>query len=84
MSTKDPTSLSFARDVRPMFTETDIEHMQGFGMNLGNKDDVTEHADAIYAAVSDGSMPPDYSGEEPWTQEMCQRFKRWQEQGCPP
>jgi len=84
MSTKDPISLSFARDIRPMFTEIDIEHMQGLGMDLSSKDDVAEHADAIYGAVSGGSMPPDYSGENPWTPEMCARFKTWQEQGCQP
>ena len=67
-----------------MFTDTDIAHMKPAGMDLSNRDDVQKNADAIYRAVSEGSMPPASSGEARWTAEMCQRFKDWQSQGCPP
>jgi hypothetical protein len=73
--------LSFARDIRPMFTDIDILHMMS-SMNLGERDSVFEHADAIYATVSSGEMPPPDTGER-WTSEMCATFKTWMEQGGP-
>jgi hypothetical protein len=84
MSTQNPVQLSFARDIRPMFSDMDIAHMQPFGMDLSDKDDVEAHADAIYREVSGKTMPPEGSGEPPWSDEMCARFKAWQTQGCPP
>lgn len=84
MSEGTKASLSFTRDIRPMFTDTDVAHMQPFGMDLSSKDDVEAHADAIYIAVSGGTMPPEGSGEQQWTQAMCARFKEWQTQGCQP
>ncbi|MGB8964536.1 MAG: hypothetical protein WCB99_02735 [Candidatus Cybelea sp.] len=80
----DQPALSFAKDIRPMFTDTDVAHMQPAGIDLSSKDDVTANADAIYTTVSGGSMPPPSSGEERWSPEMCARFKQWQTQGCPP
>ncbi|HXW77816.1 MAG TPA: hypothetical protein VEJ20_10425 [Candidatus Eremiobacteraceae bacterium] len=77
-------SLSFARDIRPMFTEMDVDHMQAFGMDLSSRDEVAEHADHIYEAVKGKTMPPPNVGEPQWTDEMCERFKSWQSQGCPP
>ena len=79
----DQRSLSFAKDIRPMFTDTDVDHMQSAGLDLSSRDEVAKSADAIYQTVSDGSMPPPGSGET-WTVEMCDRFKRWKDQGCPP
>jgi hypothetical protein len=76
-------NLSFARDIRPMFTETDVTHMQGAGLDLSDRDDVAAHADEIYRVVSEGTMPPEGTGDR-WTSEMCERLKRWQTQGCPP
>ena len=79
-----PDSLSFANDIRPMFTDMDVEHMKPFGIDLSDRADVEKNADAIYETVSYGSMPPRNSGEPRWTPEMCERFKTWREQGCPP
>lgn len=75
--------LSFATHIRPMFTDMDVAHMQHAGMDLSLRDDVEKHADAIYTAVSNGTMPPPSAGEPRWTAEMCETFKRWQEQGYP-
>lgn len=76
--------LSFSKDIRPLFTDLDVEHMKAAGIDLSSRDDVAAHAEAIYDTVSSGSMPPKVSGEPRWTVEMCARFKRWQTQGCPP
>lgn len=71
--------MSFAADIRPLFTEIDVAHMMNH-FDLSNHGDVTANADAIYASVKAGRMPP---GRQ-WTDEMCATFKEWQDQGCPP
>lgn len=76
--------LSFAKDIRPMFTDVDVEHMKRLGVDLSDLGDVKAHVDAIYGVVKAGTMPPPASGEARWTSEMCDRFKRWQDEGCPP
>jgi hypothetical protein len=78
-----PHTLSFTRDIRPMFTEMDVAHMKR-AMDLSDRDTVFAHADAIYQAVSSGRMPPQTSGEPRWSSDMCARFKAWMEQGGQP
>lgn len=80
----DESALSFARDIRPMFTDLDVEHMKPLGFDLSSYNDVKTGAEAIYTTVSDGSMPPPGSGEARWSPEMCERFRSWMEQGCRP
>lgn len=75
--------LSFARDIRPMFTNMDVDHMKK-AMDLSDRDSVFQHAAAIYEAVANGSMPPASCGEPRWTPDMCERFKEWQAQGGRP
>ncbi len=74
-------SLDFERDIRPMFTDTDVAHMKPLGIDLSSAADVKQHAAAISSTVSEGTMPPPGSGESRWSPEMCDRFKRWMEQG---
>ena len=78
----DEIKLSFAGDIRPLFTDIDVAHMKAGGLDLSSRDDCEKHGDAIYETVSSGSMPPKGTGET-WTPEMCDRFKRWQTQGYP-
>jgi hypothetical protein len=75
--------LSFEREIRPMFTQMDIDHMSKV-MDLSNRDDVYANADAIYTIVSSGGMPPPSSGEPQWSSEMCTTFKQWKEEGGQP
>jgi hypothetical protein len=82
MNEQDGT-LSFERDIRPMFTDMDVDHMAGM-MDLTSRDSVYENADGIYETVSYGSMPPRSSGEPRWTPEMCEKFKKWKDQGGKP
>jgi hypothetical protein len=77
----DQDKPSFEKDVRPMFTQTDVEHMQNLGIDLSSRGDVEKHAAAIYETVTSGAMPPPGTGER-WTAEMCERFKRWRDGGC--
>jgi hypothetical protein len=76
-------TLSFATDIRPLFADIDVDHMKPAGMDLSSKDSVTANAAKILVVVTSGAMPP--PGEQRrWTPEMCDTFKLWIDQGCPP
>lgn len=80
----DDPAMSFAKDIRPMFTDTDIDHMEPYGLDLSSRDEVAGRADEIYTMVKEKTMPPPASGLPLWSDEMCERFAAWQRQGCPP
>jgi hypothetical protein len=74
-------ALSFAKDIRPLFRDEDIECMKPMGIDL---DDpawicVLANAKSVYGAVADGSMPPDV----PWAADRVSLFKQWMDAGCP-
>ena len=75
--------ISFAKDIRPLFTDTDVLHMKPYGFDLSNYEDVVANAQAIHDAVSGGTMPPKANGG-PWTKEKCDLFERWMQQGHVP
>ncbi|MBI3942782.1 MAG: hypothetical protein HY326_07190 [Chloroflexi bacterium] len=75
------SSLSFARDIRPLFTENDIGEMKAIaGFDLSQYADVKDRAQDIYERVGDGSMPCD----EPWPADRVATFKAWMESGMAP
>ena len=63
---------SFARDIRPLFRESDVESMS-FAFDLSSYEDVRRYAEEIYERVADGSMPCD----EEWPQERVAVLRRW-------
>jgi hypothetical protein len=71
-------SVSFERDVRPLFREQDRRSMEGF-FDLWSYDDVRANADAILDRLSDGSMPCDGA----WPEEHVDLFERWIDAGMP-
>jgi hypothetical protein len=71
---------SFAKDIRPLFRNVDIEHMKPLGLDLSSYDDVRDRADDIYDQVSNGFMPPD----QPWSQDLIQLFRDWMDGGMQP
>ena len=77
-------ALSFAKDIRPLFTDIDVDHMKRFGLDLSSHENVIKEAKAIFSVVSAGRMPPPADGGKPWAQEMCDTFRQWMEQGCHP
>ncbi|HEY1655071.1 MAG TPA: hypothetical protein VGF86_08170 [Candidatus Tumulicola sp.] len=79
----DSDGPTFQNDIRPMFTQIDVDHMRDYGIDLSSRDDVEKHGEAIYQTVTGGTMPPPGTGER-WTSEMCERFKRWRDGGCRP
>ena len=77
-------AISFAKDVRPLFSDVDVNHMKRFGLDLSSHDDVAKQSGRIYSVVTAGTMPPPADGREPWSQEMCETFRQWVDQGCSP
>jgi hypothetical protein len=78
---------SFAADIRPLFTDRDIQAMSK-AFNLGKYDDVKAHAAIIYdriRAIGGAVMPPPPPrGEGPWPQARIDLFAKWIADGCPP
>lgn len=64
--------LSFERDVRPMFRETDRASMLK-RFDLWSRGDVRAHQDAILERLRDGTMPCDGA----WPAEHVAVFQRW-------
>ncbi|MCC7021535.1 MAG: hypothetical protein IT338_01835 [Thermomicrobiales bacterium] len=71
--------MSFATDIKPLFSEEDRKSMD-FAFDLWSYDDVKAHADLILERLEDGSMPCD----KPWPDEQIARFREWIAEGCKP
>jgi hypothetical protein len=78
-------AVSFAQDIRPLFTEMDVAHMKSAGVLLDDFDYMRDpdHAQKVLGTVSTGSMPPSSSGEPPWSAENVQLFRDWIAAGYP-
>lgn len=74
--------LSFDKDIRPLFTQTDIDHMEPFGVELNNFEYMSDksNADAVYEVLSAKTMPPN----DPWPDDKVKVFKAWIDGGCKP
>jgi hypothetical protein len=70
--------LSFAKDIRPLFRPMDVQSMRRF-FDLHDYAAVKQHAQAIYEAVADGTMPCD----APWPEAKVARFKQWMDANMP-
>ena len=78
---------SFAADIRPFFTDRDIQGMSK-AFNLSSYDEVKEHSAAIYDRIRGigGNVmpPPPPRGEGAWPQFGVDLFAKWLADGCPP
>jgi hypothetical protein len=72
-------TVSFANDIKPLFTEVDKDHME-FMFDLWSYKHVKDNADDILDSVSNGRMPPN----NPWSQDKVDLFKQWVAGGCQP
>jgi hypothetical protein len=71
-------ALSYAKDIRPMIRQKDIDCMKDNGpFDLSNIKDVRAHAKRIYQRLSAKEMPQD----GPWTDDKIARFKQWMDEG---
>ena len=77
-------ALSFASDIKPLFTAKDQEHMS-FMLDLWDYNDVKSNASEIYDSVSAGRMPQDADGKPiPWPKDRVATFKQWIDEGRQP
>jgi hypothetical protein len=71
--------LSFARDIRPLFRDEDVEAMR-YAFDLSDHEDARANAQGIYERLADGSMPCDGA----WTADQIALFRRWVDEGSAP
>jgi hypothetical protein len=72
-------AVSFATNIRPMFTDMDVAHMKNFGVLLDDFGYMRDpaHAQKVLDAVSSGTMPPSSSGEPSWSSDRVELFQNW-------
>jgi hypothetical protein len=74
-------AVSFARDIRPLFRDSDIASMKRVsGLDLSNYAHVSAQADRILSRLETGDMPCDGA----WPDHQVQRFKKWIADGKKP
>jgi hypothetical protein len=78
MTSQSFDQLSYETDIKPMFRQRDRDSMQS-RFDLWSYGDVSDHSDAILAAVEAGSMPCDGA----WPKAQVDRFQQWIESGKP-
>jgi hypothetical protein len=71
-------SLSFERDIRPLFRDKDRDSMRR-AFDLFDYSDVAQHADAIVGALRSGRMPCDGA----WPAPQVATFQSWIDAGKP-
>ncbi len=70
-------ALSFAKDIRPLIRQGDIECMSDYGIELDKVSSVRMNAALIYERLSEKSMPED----GPWSDANIAKFKQWMDEG---
>ena len=73
-------AVGFAKDIRPLFTDEDVDHMKDQGIDLSDYNDCKSNADDILSAVKTGRMPP---GRR-WPPPNVQKFDDWMKGGYQP
>ena len=79
MTTSKSDQIGFAKDIKPLFRESDRDAMK-HAFDLWDYSDVVRHAQPILQAVSSGSMPCDGA----WPKDRVALLGRWIDAGTPP
>jgi hypothetical protein len=78
-------AVSFAKDIKPLFREMDIEHMKNYGFPLDDFVFMSDPANAnsVLHTVTGNppSMPP---GGPYWTADQVALYKKWMDEGYQP
>ena len=81
------SGVSFAKDIRPLFSSIDVDHMSGF-FDLTSYDDVKNNsADILQRLKGVGGAvmpPPPPKGDGPWSADKIALFKSWIDGGFLP
>jgi hypothetical protein len=87
MPDKSQATVSFAKDIKPLFRTIDIQHMKPLGVLLDDyaymSDATNDHANAqgVYDQISSQLMPP---GGPFWTTAQLALFTNWVTGGYQP
>lgn len=83
-------SVSFARDIRPLFRPIDVEHMRPFNVLLDDYAYMTDpandhqHALSVYEYLVGLKEPRMPIGGPFWTADQLAAFRRWMDEGFRP
>jgi len=70
--------LSYARDIRPLFRDSDIDSMiEARGLDLSNYNQVSAKASGILNRLAAGDMPCDAA----WPEKDVETFRQWIKDG---
>ena len=86
MADQADAAPGFENDIRPLFTDVDVEHMEDqVGFDLCDYDNMKSNAQTVYKRLTDPNrpMPPKDSGG-PWPQSQIDLFQAWIAGGCQP
>jgi hypothetical protein len=79
--------VSFAKDIGPMFTQIDIEHMKKYNVVLDDytymSDPSGDHSNAqnVEDSLTQQSMPP---GGPYWSEQQLATYRQWRSDGYQP
>ena len=80
-----PVTTSFRRDIAPLFRPIDVGHMNGFGLDLSDRQTVADREPDILDRLR--SPDPDVVMPKPpgqrWTSAQIDLFARWVDEGHP-
>jgi hypothetical protein len=94
------TPVSYAKAIKPLFRQVDIDHMRPYGVNLadyawmsaaaggsiGSCDEFPDHANArsVYAFLTGDCTPRMPLGGPYWHDDMLDLYQRWMDGGFQP
>lgn len=80
-----PSALSFERDIKPFFTDTDRDHMNDIGLfDLHLASDVCDNYDQIRDSIVSKRMPIPTPWPDDEIQAFLPLFDTWKTGGCQP
>ncbi len=82
----DISGVSFSADILPLFSRSDIQHMNVFGVRLGQHEWMSHPANAknVYSYLTGESTPRMPLGGPYWSQGQLDLFARWIKTGYRP
>jgi hypothetical protein len=82
----DPTSVSFERDIKPLFTSDDIDHMEGMGVLLADHAWMSQpdNAKNVYEYLTGDQKPRMPPGGPFWDDAKLNLLADWIKGGYQP